>query len=81
MFRDKTIVASEYLDLTEFYRIDCNYSKMIGFILQELDLIEISRTYLSYLDEITEEGLEMLNVEDGPLYKKMTASGETSYYI
>jgi hypothetical protein len=63
MFRDKTIVASEY--------IDCNYSKMIGFLLQELDLIEISRTYLSDLDEITEEGLEMLNVEDGPLYKKM----------
>jgi hypothetical protein len=54
---------------------------MIGFLLQELDLIEISRTYLSDLDEITEEGLEMLNVEDGPLYKKMTASGETSYYI
>lgn len=67
MFRDKTIVASEY--------IDCNYSKMIGFILQELDLVEISRTYLSDLDEITEEGIEMLNDVDSPLYEKMIERG------
>jgi len=73
MIRDKDVVASAtgYFDLSEFYRIDCKYHKMLGFLLQELGLIEIIRTYLSYLDEITEEGLEMLNYVDSPLYKKM----------
>lgn len=73
MIRDKDVMASAtgYFDSSEFYRIDCKYDKMLGFLLQELGLIEIIRTYLCYLDEITEEGLEMLNYMDSPLYKKM----------
>lgn len=45
------------------YTIDRNsdYARMLGFILQELDLIEVSRTYLSDLDEITIKGLKILN--------------------
>lgn len=39
---------------------ESHYSKMLGFILQELDLVYIDRTYLSTLDYITEKGLEVL---------------------
>lgn len=71
IIRDIDIVSSATTDLSEFYRIDCKYHKMLAFLLQELDLVEMYSTYISDEDEITEEGLEMLNVEDGPLYKKM----------
>ncbi len=52
MFRDKTFTEANK---------ESNYSKMLGFILQELDLVYIDRTYLSTLDYITHKGLEILN--------------------
>lgn len=44
------------------------YLKMICFILEDLWLIE-GRTYISYLTQITEEGLEMLNPEFTTFYE------------
>lgn len=56
----------EYLKMVRDnnYTVDLNtnYYKMIGFILQELDLIYVNRTYLSNLDNITEEGLEIFDI-------------------
>lgn len=48
---------------------DNNYSKMLGFILQELELIEIWSSYLSDNDKITSEGLEMLTEGNEEKYK------------